>query len=96
MTFEARLDLEAAEFLESLDSKSQKIIKKNLRKLEEDPHPRPQNSLGDVEKVTVGGEEVYRMHISRTYTAFYVIKDQEQQVIVTEIVDIDTAHKMYD
>ncbi|MFB6191289.1 MAG: type II toxin-antitoxin system RelE/ParE family toxin [Candidatus Nanohaloarchaea archaeon] len=96
MTYEIRIDTEAARYLEGLDSKSRRIIKDNLRKLEKDPYPRPQNDIGDVEKVKVKGEKLFRMHISRSYTAFYVVNEGENQVIVTEIVDIDTAHKMYD
>jgi len=72
------------------------FIKQNLRKLKDEPHPSPEAQSGDREKVTINGEEVYRMHISRSYTAFYVIKEDEEQVIVTDIVDIDAAHKMYD
>lgn len=56
----------------------------------------PEAQYVDREKVTVNGEEVYRMYISRSYTAFYIIKKQAKKVIVTDIVDIDTAHKMYD
>ena len=94
MTYEIRIDVEAAEFIESKDQKTQKIIKENLQKLEQEPYPSPQAQKGDREKVTINGEEIYRMHISRSYTAFYIIK--KKQIIVTDIVDIDTAHKMYD
>ncbi|MFB6226136.1 MAG: type II toxin-antitoxin system RelE/ParE family toxin [Candidatus Paceibacteria bacterium] len=96
MTYEVRIDVDAADFLNSQDEKTQSIIKKNLGKLKKEPYPSPEAQSGDREKVTVNGEEVYRMHISRSYTAFYVINEQEDQVIVTDIVDIDTAHKMYD
>jgi mRNA-degrading endonuclease RelE of RelBE toxin-antitoxin system len=96
MTYEIRIDLEARDFLNSLDEKSRRIIKQNLRKLESNPYPGPQNSIGDIEEVTVKGREVFRMHISRSYTAFYKVKEQEEKVVVTEIVDIDKAHKMYD
>lgn len=96
MTYEVRIDIDAAEFLSSRDQKTQSIIKQNLRKLEEEPYPSPGAKSGDREKVTVNGEEVSRMHISRSYTAFYVINEEDGQVVVTEIVDIDTAHKMYD
>lgn len=96
MTYEVRIDQEALEFLHSLDQKSRRIIKENLRKLEEEPYPSPNASSGDREKVTVKGEEMYRMHISRSYTAFYNIKEDQNQVIITELVDIDKAHKMYD
>ncbi len=71
-------------------------MKDNLRKLEEEPYPRPDSKSGDTEKVTVKGEEYYRMHISRTHTAFYRIEESENQVHIINIVDIDTAHKMYD
>lgn len=96
MTYEIRIGLDAAEFLGSQDEKTQSIIKKNLRKLKGEPYPSPEARSGDREKVTVNSEEIYRMHISRSYTAFYVINEDKQQVVVTDIVDIDTAHKMYD
>ncbi len=96
MTYEVRIDVDAADFLNSQDEKTQSIIKDNLGKLKEEPYPSPEAQSGDREKVTVNSEEVYRMHISRSYTAFYIVNENEGQVIVTEIVDIDTAHKMYD
>lgn len=96
MTYEVRIDVDAADFLNSQDEKTQSIIKDNLGKLREEPYPSPGAQSGDREKVTVNGEEVYRMHISRSYTAFYIVNEEEEQVIVTDIVDIDTAHKMYD
>jgi mRNA-degrading endonuclease RelE of RelBE toxin-antitoxin system len=94
--YDIRIDLDAREFLESLEGKSRRIIKSNLKKLEDDPYPRPQNAIGDVEKVEVNGEEIFRMHISRSFTAFYVINEDHERVVVTDIVDIDKAHKMYD
>jgi len=94
--YEIRIDIEAKEHLGSLDEKSNRIIKDNLGKLIDDPYPRPQNSIGNVEKVGVGGEEAYRMHISRNFTAFYTVNEEEKQVVVFDIVDIDKAHKMYD
>lgn len=96
MTYEVRIDEEALEFLQTLDQKSRRIVKENLGKLEEEPYPSPDASTGDREKVTVKGEEMYRMHISRSYTAFYNVKEDQKQVIITELVDIDKAHKMYD
>jgi hypothetical protein len=36
------------------------------------------------------------MHISRTHTAFYKVREQEGQVHIVNLVDIDKAHKMYD
>ncbi|MFH1054452.1 MAG: hypothetical protein V1740_08580 [Candidatus Woesearchaeota archaeon] len=60
---------EAAEFLLSLDVKSKNICKKNLKKLDS---PYPERGIGDKEKLVVMGEEVYRLHIGRTYTAFII------------------------
>ena len=96
MTYEVRIDVEVADFLNSQDEKTQSIIKNNLSKLKDEPYPSPEAQSGDREKVTVNGEEVYRMHISRSYTAFYIVNKDKDQVVVTDIVDIDTAHKMYD
>jgi mRNA-degrading endonuclease RelE of RelBE toxin-antitoxin system len=96
MTYEIRIDVDVADFLNSQDEKTQSIIKDNLGKLKDEPYPSPEAQSGDREKVTVNGEEVYRMHISRSYTAFYIVDEKEEKVIITDIVDIDTAHKMYD
>ena len=96
MTYEVRIDVDSADFLNSQDEKTQSIIKDHLGKLKEEPYPSPEARSGDREKVTVNEEKVYRLHISRSYTAFYVINEEKDQVIVTDIVDIDTAHKMYD
>ena len=96
MTYEVRIDVDAADFLNSQDEKTQPIIKNNLGKLKDEPYPSPKAQSGDREKVTVKDEEVYRMHISRTYTAFYIVDEEKEQVIVIDNVDIDTAHKICD
>lgn len=97
MSYEVVLSPESQDYLESVDEKSERIIKDNLGVLKEEPHPRPnRKAKGDVEKVTMNGQEIYRMHISRTHTAFYWINEDEEIVDVTNIVDIDKAHKMYD
>lgn len=95
MSFEVLLGPDAREYVAALDEKSQRIVKDNLRKLQEDPHPRPGSGSGDKEKIVVDGEEIYRLHIGRTHTAFYEILDDEQEVRVTEILDIDEAHDRY-
>lgn len=40
MTYEIRLHPDADDYIKTKDSKSQRIIKNNLRKLEEEPYPR--------------------------------------------------------
>lgn len=84
------LSEEAVEFLQSLDLKSRNICKKNLEKLE---NPYPGRGSGDKEKLVVAGEIIYRLHIGRTYTAFYVIGAKEVRVL--ELLSIEAAHKKY-
>lgn len=82
------------EFLSAVDDKTERIVTDNLGTLEE-PHPRPGAGRGDREKLVVDGEEVYRLHIGRTWTALYVIDEDSMQAKVFEILDIDEAHKRY-
>ncbi|MDS0282599.1 type II toxin-antitoxin system RelE family toxin [Haloarcula onubensis] len=75
MSYEVVLAEEAREYVAALDEKSTRIVKDNLRKLADDPYPRPDAGSGDREKLVVDGEELYRHHIGRTYTAFYNVLD---------------------
>ncbi|WP_144926769.1 type II toxin-antitoxin system RelE family toxin [Halorubrum salsamenti] len=93
MSYNVLLAADAREYVSLLDEKSTRIVKDNLRKLAEDPYPRPGAGSGDREKLTVDGEEIYRLHIGRTHTAFIVEDDSEVRVI--DIMDIDDAHKRY-
>ncbi|MFC7076117.1 type II toxin-antitoxin system RelE family toxin [Haloarcula halophila] len=95
MSYEILLADEARDYLAALDAKSTRIVKENLEKLADDPYPRPGAGSGDREKLVVDGEEIYRLHIGRTHTAFYDILDDEREVRVIEILDIDDAHKRY-
>lgn len=83
------------EFLEGADEKTERIVRDNLGKLSDNPHPRPGSGRGDREKLPVDGRDMYRMHIGRSYTAFYTIHDDESEVRVREILPIDDAHKRY-
>ena len=38
---------------------------------------------------------MYRLHIGRSYTAFYTIHDDTSEVRIREILPIDEAHKRY-
>jgi mRNA-degrading endonuclease RelE of RelBE toxin-antitoxin system len=95
MSYEILLGSEAREYYQALDEKSQRIVKENLQKLSDDPYPRPNAGSGDREKLVVDGEEIYRLHIGRTHTAFYDIIEDDNEVRVVEILDIDEAHKRY-
>jgi mRNA-degrading endonuclease RelE of RelBE toxin-antitoxin system len=90
--YEVVLSDESRNFLFSLDKKSRNICKKNLKKLFS---PYPGRGIGDKEKLVVAGEEVYRLHIGRTYTAFYIVDEIYKIVRVLEILSIEMAHKKY-
>jgi mRNA-degrading endonuclease RelE of RelBE toxin-antitoxin system len=95
MSFDILLGDKAREYLSSLDEKSTRIVKDNLKKLADEPYPRPDAGSGDREKLVVDGEEMYRLHVGRTHTAFYLILDDEDQVRIVNIMTIDEAHKRY-
>lgn len=85
---------DAVSSLDLLDEKSERIVKENLRYLTENPYPG--RGQGDKEAVSVDDEEVYRMHIGRTHTAFHVILEEKSEVRVFDLMTIDEAHKRYD
>ena len=95
MSYSVLLADQPREYIAAADEKSERIITDNLRKLEDDPHPRPGSGSGDKEKLVVDGTEMYRLHISRTHTAFYTILEDDSQVRVVEILPIDEAHDRY-
>ncbi|WP_135662746.1 type II toxin-antitoxin system RelE family toxin [Halorhabdus rudnickae] len=95
MSYSILIGDEAQEYVSALDEKSKRIVKKNLRKLADDPYPRPGSGSGDMEKLVVDGEELYRLHIGRTHTAFYVVREDEREVRVVDITTIDDAHNRY-
>ena len=88
MTYKVTILPEVKEFVRTQDEKSRRIIRKNLAKLE---HPHPGEGIGDKERLPVEGEMIYRLHIGRTWTAFYIIMEEEARVI--EILPIAEAHK---
>ena len=92
MSYDVLLSDKVADYLSVLDSKSKSICKKNLQKLSS---PYPGRGIGDKEKLFVAGEELYRLHIGRSYTAFYIIDEKNKIVRVLEILSIETAHKKY-
>jgi len=92
-TYQIKLSEQAAEYYKALDSKSQRIVRENLEKIGENPYPG--EGKGDKERIVVDGEEIYRLHIGRTHTAFYIILDSEAEVRIIEILTIDEAHKRY-
>lgn len=95
MAYEVVVDEDAMQYHLSLDEKAQRIVKRNLLELEDNPYPRPGAGRGDREKIVYKGEELYRMHIGRTHTAIYDIIESENRVEVLDLLPIDDAHKQY-
>lgn len=95
MTHKVLLGDQPREYVEPVDEDSRRIVKNNLVHLEDDPYPRPASGRGDVEQLTVDGEEIYRMHIGRTHTAFFTILEDEGEVRIVELLPIDEAHERY-
>ncbi len=92
MTYAIEVADAVRQFLSSLDEKSKRICKDNLAKLSQ---PYPGRGPGDKERLVVAGEEVYRLHIGRSYTAFYIIIEEQKLVRVIELLSIKDAHKKY-
>jgi len=93
LTFEVRVRNTADGYISSLPEKSRQIIKNALKGLEENPFP---GSGGDKEKLVLsGGREIYRLHIARTFTAFYSVDKGSRVIKVHDILTIEQAHKKY-
>ncbi|MCX6691019.1 MAG: hypothetical protein NTW33_02930 [Methanoregula sp.] len=93
MKFTVKLRDTVSEDINDLPEKSRRIIRIALQGLEVDPFP---GTRGDKEKITMrGGSIIYRIHISRTYTAFYSVNDENRIVKVHDIFTIEQAHKKY-
>ncbi|MFZ2074315.1 MAG: hypothetical protein WAU64_07550 [Methanoregula sp.] len=91
MTFEVCIDIDAIGFVNSQNDKSRRIIETHLKALELDPFP---GKGGDKELLDLRpGVRIYRLHIGRTFTAFYEIEGAV--VYINEIMTIGQAHKKY-
>lgn len=92
MPYRVQISPAVLAFLEELDDKSRRICKTHLMRLATGPYPG--RGPGNKERLVVRGQEVYRMHISRRYTAFYIIIEPDT-VRVLDLLGIDQAHKKY-
>ena len=94
MTYLIRFRKSAAIFLQSLPEKTQRIITEKLSILKTEPFP---GGIGDKELLFTKDMEVFRLHISRSFTAIYLIHPDPQGnwVEITHIMTIEQAHKRY-
>lgn len=82
----------ALEFVRALPPKSQRLVVEMCKTLADDPFP----GNGDKEIIPrKNHEDIYGLHISRSYTAFYKINKDAEKVLILEITTIEQAHKIY-
>lgn len=91
--YDVLLSPDVVEFLDAADEKTERIVRDHLGYLAADPYPG--RGRGDKERLPIDGETRYRLHVGRTWTAFYDVYEDDGEVGVLEIGSIDEAHKRY-
>ncbi|MGB3459011.1 MAG: type II toxin-antitoxin system RelE/ParE family toxin [Halobacteriota archaeon] len=85
------INKDAQKYVDSLTEKSKRQVKKKLEMLKDNPHP----GRADKKKLQLPNYDLFRMHVSRSYTIFYRIYEEEKTVKVLDIMTIEEAHKKY-
>ena len=91
MTFSIFLKKDADAALRSLGPDDFTFCSTKISALGTNPYP---GTGGDKEKLD-GRKNLYRLHISRTYTALYRIDREKKRVCVVFFGRIGAAHKIY-
>jgi mRNA interferase RelE/StbE len=92
VVYQLVINKKALKFIDALPPKSRRIVIEKCKSLSDDPFP------GQSDKELIrrkGHKDIYRLHISRSYTAFYKIFKEEKTVKILAIMTIEQAHKMY-
>ena len=85
------IERRAREFVKRLPPKTRRIVVEKILELKEDPFPG-----GNKEKLEYPHPPaVYRLHIGRSFTVFYVIEHEESIVKIEKIMTIEKAHNEY-
>ncbi len=85
------IERRAREFVKRLPPKTRRIIVEEILELKEDPFPG-----GNKEKLEYPHPPaVYRLHIGRSFTVFYIIEREASVVKIEKIMTIEKAHKEY-
>ena len=93
MTFALFIEQEQVAKINSFDEKSRRIIRAKLAVPGENPYP---GKRGDKEKLCLKeGYILYRLHIGRTWTAFYQVYESDKVVKILDVLPIEQAHKKY-
>lgn len=85
------INRDALKYIDALTEKSKRLIKRKLETLKDDPYP----GRDDKKKLQFPDYDLFRMHVSRSYTIFYRIYEEEKTVKVLDIMTIEEAHKRY-
>nr|QNO56744.1 hypothetical protein HGIILDEE_00033 [Methanosarcinales archaeon ANME-1 ERB7] len=85
------INRDAQKYVDSLTEKSRRLVKKKLEILKDNPHP----GRADKKKLQLPNYDLFRMHVSRSYTIFYRIYEEEKTLKVLDIMTIEEAHKKY-
>ncbi|WP_421908302.1 type II toxin-antitoxin system RelE family toxin [Methanolacinia petrolearia] len=89
--FNILIEKRAEKFLKKLPIKSRRIIVEKILELKNNPFPGENKEKIFCPKPP----EVYRLHISRSYTVFYIINIDDHLVKIEKIITIEGAHKDY-
>ncbi len=85
------IERRAREYVKRLPPKTRRIIVEKILELKEDPFPG-----GNKEKLEYPRPPaVYRLHIGRSFTVFYIIEHEESVVKIEKVMTIEKAHKEY-
>ena len=85
------IDRKALKYLSDLPEKSQRIIRELCHALAEDPFP----GQGSDKELLHLEFRLYRLHVGRSFTVSYQIREEEGQIRILDIVTIEKAHKLY-
>ena len=89
--FTILIEKKTREYLQKLPIKTRRIIVEKIQELQLNPF-----SGGNREKLEFQNPPVvYRLHISRSYTVFYLIEEEKQVVKIAKVETIEKAHKTY-
>ncbi|MBP1927717.1 mRNA-degrading endonuclease RelE of RelBE toxin-antitoxin system [Methanolinea mesophila] len=80
----------ARAFLEALPEKIHGKVRERLLSLREEPRPKESELL-----VLPDGYRVYRLHVGRVITVFYLVIEETRTVRVLKVMTIEQAHKEY-
>jgi len=85
------IESKAEKFLKKLPQKTRHIIIEKILDLKEDPF-----LGGNKEKLDYPHPPaVYRLHVSRSFTVFYIIETDVNVIKIEKITTIEMAHKEY-